>query len=742
MNKTILNFLLIAFMVHGAMGDDKPGGQSDSLSVDSTSVGPINQLDKMVVTATRTKRRMSETPASVSVIDAKKIVSSPAKNVDDLLQYETGVQVKRVVGIGEGVPMDIIIRGIPGGLVAARTLILVDGFPTNAAGTPFLILNEVPMHAIERVEVVRGPYSALYGANALGGVINIITRQGDGRPEFKGKIETSYPYTFGYEYTREDRERARKLARKSLSDTYWNTEALVEGGDERFNYMLSGGFRSVGNYLLRDSALVRAGKKTIYKSNENHDYSDIRVFGKFGTTMFDKLRLDIHTRFFDSELGFGLTRSTPEPHDVITQGQKLLIGPEVKFSMGESDIRIAGFLRRVTGQFSNEEEAELVSDRGDIYSDNVPSKWESVSDGGQFEGSITSPVGEMQNLTAGFDLLYNRISFGATLNRLNDDTIKSGVTESIYNVAAYVQDELDIGGRVSLLPGLRLDHHSVFGSVASPKFGIHVIVTDELGMRATAGKAFRAPTHTEMYMPDIRLQKSFIIQSNPDLVPETVWAFDLGMEYQPLENLLVKASGFYNKMNNLILPGIKGWDLKITHRNASEAWSRGVELETEWKANDYFSIAANGVLQQSSDQSMEKIRKRFHEKETEVSLDYVPNLELGTTYFLTKEFGSIPVTASLSLAYVGSRTYLDWQSVKVDPKYVEVVAGEELTVYVNPPVQELDPYLRVDLGVKAALTKNLELEIGIQNLLNQEYEEHGGTLAPGIFPTIGVTGSF
>jgi len=131
-------------------------GAPDSLSGKNGADSLVN-LDKVVVTASRTKRLMSETPASVSVISKDMISASPAKTIEDLLLTQTGVQVKRVVSIGEGIPSDIIFRGIPGSLAATRTLILVDGIPTNASGTPFLIVNEIPLDAVERIEIVRGP---------------------------------------------------------------------------------------------------------------------------------------------------------------------------------------------------------------------------------------------------------------------------------------------------------------------------------------------------------------------------------------------------------------------------------------------------------------------------------------------------------------------------------------------------------------------------------------------------------
>jgi len=128
-------------------------------------------LDEVVVTATRTERLRSQTPVSVTVIPSQEIAASPAVNLDDVLRTQTGIGVKRVVGVASGIPAMISIRGVPS---ANRTLILVDGMPLNSSGTGFLSLNEIPIGAVERVEIVRGPFSSLYGANAFSGAINVI----------------------------------------------------------------------------------------------------------------------------------------------------------------------------------------------------------------------------------------------------------------------------------------------------------------------------------------------------------------------------------------------------------------------------------------------------------------------------------------------------------------------------------------------------------------------------------------
>jgi outer membrane cobalamin receptor len=153
-----------------------PGPDTSVVAQKQTIPDTNGRFDKVVVTGTRTPRSIKENPANITVITREQIASSASTNVSDLLLYEPGIIVRRPTGMGEGGTGDINIRGVPGATAATRTLVLVDGIPTNAAGTPFLIINEVPMEAIERVEIVRGPYSNLYGPNAFGGVINIITR--------------------------------------------------------------------------------------------------------------------------------------------------------------------------------------------------------------------------------------------------------------------------------------------------------------------------------------------------------------------------------------------------------------------------------------------------------------------------------------------------------------------------------------------------------------------------------------
>jgi len=132
-------------------------------------------LDQVVVTATKTEKSIKEVSSSVSVITEEMMKNSNAKNVADLLTMLPGVKIQSTGNLGGD--RGISMRGINGGPGSQKVLLLLDGRPANSAYESGINWNTVPLENIERIEVIRGPVSALYGANAITGVVNIITKK-------------------------------------------------------------------------------------------------------------------------------------------------------------------------------------------------------------------------------------------------------------------------------------------------------------------------------------------------------------------------------------------------------------------------------------------------------------------------------------------------------------------------------------------------------------------------------------
>lgn len=709
--------------------------EQDTSAIDEQKTDSITSLDRIVVTATRTKRLMSQTPASVSVIDQDVIDISPAKNIDDLLVAETGVQMRRVVGMGEGIPSDIIMRGIPGSFASSRTLILIDGIPTNASGTPFLILNEVPLDAVKNIEIVRGPYSGLYGANAFGGVINILTKEGYGRPGIAASLETAYPFTTMHKYFVNELY-MRPALKESGRETLWNVNVTSSGGNERINYLVSGGYRNVGNYLLRDSAIVRNGNIIAPKNSENHDYRDYRFFGKCGVTVGDRTDITLHARYFNSELGFGRTKKLkPDSLDIITCGKRFLVGPFVKVSLSDDfDLKIGGYFRNFVGEFWNEEPLPDES-----Y---VPGYWKSSSNEWQVETQAVFIWGKSQVITGGIEYLKNRIDFGAKKNAKTNEIIPRsyGTDTAISNIGVYFQDEISLLLKsLNIVPGIRLDYHSAFHSAISPKLGISYKIIDQIRIRSSAGRAFRAPTLSELYMPDLTIDPEFVLVANPDLQPEYIWAVDLGLDIMPIPSVRTQICLFYNMMRDLICPQIVFEpDTAVSHKNISKAWSRGIEFDAEWKPLKWLDLSANYVLQDSRDEHIGDVRKKFGEKPYEVSLDYIPNHTVNMILYVKKNINKLSIGGTIQESFVGKKTFLDWTAS--GDQGLQLLLDEGGKVYALPPEVKLHSYWRTDLGIKVCYINRVWIALNIQNLFNAEFEESGGTLAPGRFATIKIGG--
>lgn len=578
--KVVLQFVSYVALLFPCALFPQSSPSSDTLvqTANASSNDSLAAVDKMVITASRTPRSIKETPAVVSVITKEQIEASPAKNISDILLYEPGVVVQRPVGWAEGVPAGINIRGVPSGLTATRTLILVDGIPTNAVGTPFLFMNEAPMESIERIEVVRGPYSNLYGANALGGVINIITKNAPSG--FHGSVYGG----IGYYVLRE----------------FGATNSFASG---KFSYFVNGAYRGTDNYLAADSTLYQNGTAQYYRPVLDRGYNDQRLIGKIGYAFNSRTTLTVYTRFFNSDLQFGRTwhldsLGIMRPSDIVrsTAGRKFLIGPVLKINIADGfDVKFGGYFRTLTGKYLDEGYEAAPPH------DTVPSIWTASSNDGQVDGQATLRLAEHHVLTAGFDALENSINFGANVNRITGDTLFGayGTKQSITNLGVFLQDEMKYFDRLVFIAGTRVDYHSVYGVALSPRLGASYKLTDNIRLRSSAGRAFRAPNLTELYMPDLMLGFGKEIVHNDSLKPEYIWTIDGGAETDFTKWLTFHADGFYNRMDNLIGPvldsiytsvDVPNGGAKVTQINLNRAISAGMETGATLRLKQWLSV--------------------------------------------------------------------------------------------------------------------------------------------------------
>jgi len=284
------------------------------------------------------------------------------------------------------------------------------------------------------------------------------------------------------------------------------------------------------------------------------------------------------------------------------------------------------------------------------------------------------------------------------MNVQTGDPIPDSVeaSERVTNWGLYIQDEIVLRDRIMLVPGVRADLHSDFGWAVSPKLGFSCQIMEGTVFRAAVGRAFRAPTLSELFMPDWMIAPGVTLRSNPDLDPEYILAYDAGVEQELWDRLSLRLGVFYNDMDDLI--NLKTTENVMTYVNISKARSSGVEIGLDWDVTGELSTFGNYTFQQTED------------KDTGEDLEYMPDHKANLGVHFDWILGDWELMGSVSEAFVGERSYRDW------------VSNESFT---------LDAHWRTDLAFKIKYKEWAWIGFSGQNVTDEKYEETGGYLAAG-----------
>jgi outer membrane receptor for ferrienterochelin and colicins len=314
----------------------------------------------------------------------------------------------------------------------------------------------------------------------------------------------------------------------------------------------------------------------------------------------------------------------------------------------------------------------------------------------RIECLLTADLGPSHTLVAGTDFLQNQADYDPIVDAGTKAALpgSTGEDEEISNLGIFLQDEIRLGEKVRLVPGVRFDSHSEFDTVASPKIACSYTAVGGTVVRASIGSAFRAPTLSEMFYPDWMVAPGVTLVSNPDLEPERITAYDIGLEHSWPGGVTVRADLFLNDMDDLIsLQTAAG---VMTYVNVSEATSQGIEVGLDWYATEHIGFSMDYTRQHTEDEDMDE------------DLDYMPENKVGLGARLHGIAGAWKLAFSLNQMFVDERVYRDRAS----------------NLFF-----ELDSYWRIDVALKAR-RRNGWVEVTVRNLTNEDYEETGGDLAP------------
>ena len=510
-------------------------------------------LDKVVVTATRTAQTVDETLAPVTVITRKEIERSQATDVTELLKKVPGVQINR--NGGPGSITTTFIRGAS----SSQTLVLIDGQRLNnaTAGTPeFQYLNP---DQIDRIEVVRGPRSSLYGADAMGGVIQIFTRKGQGDPQLTVKAGTGSRHTneLGLNYGGKTNN-----TRYNLAANFYETSGFDSTNDK---------FPANSGANLDDDA-YRNKSITANVSHKLHSGVEVGVSYSHqqGKAEYDGYVIDSNFIY--------------HPFSPYTLFKTTTLNTYA--SMPVNNI----WLSRIDVGYS-EHKSKQLGKNDSPSAPYTPNFYETRRISALWQNDIE--WSDTQLLTTGIDFYQDKVD-GSTVYQNPGSGDKE---DSRYNVAGFIQNQSEFGWS-DLQLGLRRDKNEAYGYQTTGNIAWGFELPKSMRLIASYGTAYRAPTFNDLYYPD---------SGNPNLKPESSKNSELELRGQHNVGKW-SVSLFQNDIDDLIAwaPTPSGlWKPS----NVDKARIRGIEASISTTLKQW-DITASVTLLDPKDTRRETILQR------------------------------------------------------------------------------------------------------------------------------------
>ena len=422
------------------------GGMGSSLAQDTAP----QRLDEVVVTATRTPVPIAKSTSSITVIDSETIEAKQVKTVLEVLRDVPGLDVRQSGGLGG--QASVFMRGGN----SSHTLVMIDGVQVNSPGNGAFNFADLTVDNIERIEVIRGPQSTLYGSDAIGGVIHVITKKGAG------------PVT-GY------------LSSEYGSFNTFQERAGVSGGTKKFDYALSAS-------RLDTDGISRASE---HRGNPEEDPYDNTTFsGRLGATVFGDGRLDVTARYTNSNTDIDF--AFPLADDPNSQSDR------------KSLVLATTFSKPITSWWDQRLMLSLNDDTSDIEDQDPEFDFMSTTEmqSRRIDWQHNFYVGDAATVTAGYELQDDEGE--------NQGNFKGTIT----NNAGYAQIQANPIEPLSLVIGGRLDSNNRYGDEATYKVsGAYALDRFGTTIRSSFGTGFRGPTLNDLFFvpfnnPDLEPEKS------------------------------------------------------------------------------------------------------------------------------------------------------------------------------------------------------------------------------------------
>lgn len=635
------------------------------------------ELNEVIITATRTLRQLSSLPMPAQIISSKDIKSSNSLRLNDILNEQTGLITVPDFGGGEGIQVQ--------GLDSQYTLILIDGVPLVGRSAGTLDITRIAVGNIKQIEIVKGASSSLYGSEALGGVINIITE----RPKngFKGDVN----YRIGSFNTTDFNNNINFKKNKLSIQTFFNR------------------YRSNGYDLNTTDAL-----------NTVEPFSNYTLNSKFTYDFNEATRLLVAGKYF-------------------SQNQEYVASSSLA---GESDVNEWNTHLKLRHRYSDKWSSYF-----EFYATRYKAKdFLNNLDGNRFSTSFFNQLLVRPEMRATFTLNDNNSFIGGigfnheTLNRT--DFTESPEFNSPY---VYLQYDGHITPKLNLIVGARLDSHNKYQSQFSPKVAARYELSDYLAIKGSVGYGFKAPDFRQLYfdftnatvgytvlgynavvtaIPKLNEQGQIaniivpISEFNNELNPENSISINFGVDLNLPSGLKFSVNLFRNNIDDLIDTRVianktNGQNI-FSYYNVNKVYTQGLEFNTSWKITQNLKISGGYQLLYAFDKNA---IKAFENGEVYARLN-----SSSPSFRLKKEdyFGLYNRSRHMS----NLKMFYSFEPLKMDTslrgtyrsKYglIDTNGNTFLDTYDN----FVDGFVVIDFAINKTFLDNYQLGFGIDNLFD------------------------
>ncbi len=660
---------------------------------DSSSV---KELDNVVITATRSEGKLGNIAIPTQLITSQMIKATGSLRLQDILQEQTGLTVVNS-------PLGISLAGFPNifgagiqmqGLDPAYTLIMIDGEPLVGRNAGILKLGRVAVGNIKQIEIVKGPSSSLYGADAMAGVINIITEK-----PVKETVDAQLQYASNHtlsmsaNYSNRINKTAIQLFANRYSTSGYDLDKNIYG-------------KTVDPYTDNSYAL----KLTQYISTNAQFIATARFFGERQSNNY----------LVGSQTAQQIITGTTKERD---WGVNLQYIQQLKKSVKLTS-------RVYFNRYSN---------NSDVFVQKTNLPYDAL----RFLQQIVKP--EIQVEKTGD---HSKFISGAGFIAESVDACRYDSKHNFTTLYLFSQEEWAISKRYNLIAGVRLDKRNDFDWRASPKLALSGKINDKIFLSASVGLGYRTPDTRQSYalftntsvgysllgaevleealqkmkqegQIDPSINTSVYNSNGAALKAETSVGANLGIRYTPFAQLLVNVNIFRNDMKHLIdrftLPFNKtNGQLIYSYHNVNKVYTEGLSVDASWNISNHFTVSGGYQFLIAKDKDViNGIKQNKYYKRDPVTFktDLVTLKDYGGLLYRSKH------AASLKLLYTSAKSgFSGWLRVNYTGRYGYTETNGSGVLDGD---SEYEPgFFLCNLTVSKRLLANLELQAGIENIFN------------------------